>query len=187
MNRLFTSTKDSLWEQRIYVDLMDLISKVCTVMPHFSVNLKEPVQGIAVVSNDSLMQFCRIGLKAYLQDEDYSSAVELLRELIFLIEIVPEFDRLILDYLKAIVEKYELLLEDYQVSIDKEIEDKAGTVFTGDYLKSYHAAKNATGIYKKLQAMGRKSPALTQKKNLWYNLIRQNKEALVFTLHSGKK
>jgi hypothetical protein len=187
MNRLFTSTKDALWEQRIYVDLMDLISKVCTVMPRFSVNPKEPIQGMVVINNDSMMQLCRIGLKAYLQDEDYSSAVELLRELILLIEIIPEFDRLILDYLKAIVEKYEVLLENYQVSNDKEIEEKAGQIFTGDYLKSYHAAKNAAGIYKKLQVMGRKSSALAQKKNLWYNLIRQNKEALTFTLHSGKK
>jgi hypothetical protein len=187
MNRLFASTKDALWEQRVYVDLMDLISKACSVMPRFSVNPREPVHGLVTVSNDSMMQLCSVGVKAYLQDEDYFYAVELLRRFIELIDMIPEFDRLILDYIRGIAEKYELLLENYQTSIDKEIEDKAGIIFTGDYLKSYQAAKNASGIYKRLQAMGRKSPSLAQKKTLWYNLIRQNKENLVFTLHSGKK
>jgi hypothetical protein len=187
MNRLFTSTKDALWEQRIYVDLMDLISKVCGVMPRFSIVLKEPINGLMSITNDSMMQLCRIGIKAYLQDEDYFYAVELLKKFIDLIAMIPEFDQLILDYLKVIAKKYELLLDNYQVAIDKEIEEKAGLVFAGNYLKSYYAAKNAVGIYKKLQAMGRKSQTLTQKKNLWYNLIRQYKDALVFTLHSGKK
>jgi hypothetical protein len=187
MNRLFVSTKDALWEQRVYVDLMDLIAKVCSVMPRFSINPKEPVHGLTTVSNESMAQLCGIGVKTYLQDEDYSYAVELLRRFIELIDMIPEFDRLILDYTRGIVEKYELLLDDYQASVDKEVEDKAGIIFTGDYLKSYQAAKNASGIYKKLQAMGRKSPSLTPKKTFWYNLIRQNKENLVFTLHSGKK
>jgi hypothetical protein len=187
MNRLFASTKDGLWEQRVYVDLMDLISKVCSVMPKFSVTPRESVHGMVAVNNDSMMQLCHVGVKSYTQDEDYSYAVELLRRFIELIDMIPEFDRLILDYVMGIAEKYELLLDDYQASIDKEIEDKAALIFTGNYLKSYHAAKNAVGIYKKLQAMGQKSPALAQKKNIWYNLIRQNKDNLVFTLHSGKK
>jgi hypothetical protein len=60
-------------------------------------------------------------------------------------------------------------------------------IFTGNYLKTYMAAKNAIGIYDKLRAAARKSPQITMKKSLWYNLIKMNKEKMALTIYSGKK
>jgi hypothetical protein len=185
--RLYGSIRESLWEQRIFLDLMDLLSKVAQAMPPFKAVPPHPIHGIQAVTNDSFMQLCRLAAKAYINDEDYSYAVTLLQEFIVVIELIPHYDRLILDYLRGITAKYELLLESYKKSVDKEVDEKASQIFTGNYLKTYYAAKNGAAIYEKLRIIGRRSNEVTKKKNLWYNLIKQNQDKMVFTLYSGKK
>ncbi|MDR0877159.1 MAG: hypothetical protein LBN21_03835 [Treponema sp.] len=187
MVRLFGSIKENLWEQRIFMDMMELISKAAREMQPFNVTPLKPISGMQTITNDSVVQLCNIGLKAYLHDEDYITAVEILHNFINIIEMIPSFDRLVLDYIKGITDKYDILLDSYNKSIDKEIDDKAATIFTGNYYKTWQAAKNATVIYEKLKGIGRKSNAITKKKALWYNLIKKYQEKMVFTLHSGKK
>jgi hypothetical protein len=185
--RLFGSIQNSLWEQRIFVDLMDLLSKTARVMPAFSVTPPQPINGMRTITNESFMQLCRIALKAYMQDEDYSFAVSLLHEFINIIEMIPSFDRLILDYVKGVTDKYDLLLKTYLESIDREIDEKATMIFTGNHLKTWYAAKNGAAIFEKLKVIGRKSNEIAKKKNLWYSLIKQYHDEMVFTLYSGKK
>jgi hypothetical protein len=185
--RLFGSIRDSLWEQRIFMDLMDLLSKAAHEMPAFSVTPPQPINGMRTITNDSMLQLCRLALKSYMQDEDYSFAVGMLHEFINIIEMIPAFDRLILDYVKGITDKYDLLLKSYQDSIDKEIDEKASMIFTGNHLKTWYAAKNGAAIFEKLKVIGRKSNVITKKKNLWYSLIKQRQDEMVFTLYSGKK
>ncbi|MDR2020116.1 MAG: hypothetical protein LBQ14_05045 [Treponema sp.] len=185
--RLFGSIRDSLWEQRIFMDLMDLLSKAAHEMPTFSVTPPQPINGMRTITNDSLLQLCRLALKAYMQDEDYSFAVGMLHEFINIIEMIPAFDRLILDYVKGVTDKYDLLLKSYQESIDKEIDEKASLIFSGNHLKTWYAAKNGAAIFEKLKVIGRKSNVITKKKNLWYSLIKQRQDEMVFTLYSGKK
>jgi hypothetical protein len=185
--RLFGSIQNALWEQRIFVDLMDLLFKVARAMPAFSVTPLQPINGMQTITNDSFVQLCRIALKAYMQDEDYSFAVNLLHKFIEIIEMVPGFDRLVLDYLRGVTDKYDMLLEAYLASIDREIDEKATQIFTGDHLKTWYAAKNGAAIFEKLKVIGRKSNEITKKKNLWYSLIKQYHDKMVFTLYSGKK
>jgi hypothetical protein len=187
MVRLYGSIRDSLWEQRIFLDLLDLLAKAAKVMPPFSAVPKSPVHGMQTITNTSFAQLCRMGTKAYIQDEDYAFAVSLLHDFIAAIELIPQFDRIILDYVRGIAEKYDLLLASYEGAIDKEIDDKAGQIFSGDQLKTYNAAKNGAAIFEKLRRLGRKSQALTKKKTLWYSLIKQNQEKMVMTIYSGKK
>ncbi|QQO11055.1 hypothetical protein [Breznakiella homolactica] len=187
MNKLYTSIRESLWEQKVYLDLMDVIAKTAAVMPQFKVVPKKPINGIALFTNDSVMQLCRIAIKAYLQDEDYPYAVELLREFIAIMEEIPGFDRLILDYTGGIAEKYEMLLKNYEAAIDKQVDEKITTIFTGNHLKTYYAAKNGVAIYEKMRTIARKSPGIAKKKVLWYTLIKQNKDRMTLTIYSGKK
>jgi hypothetical protein len=125
--------------------------------------------------------------KAYMQDEDYAGAVNLLKTLISIIEMIPAFDRLLLDYLRGVTDKYDQLLKTYLETIDREIDARAQQIFQGNYLKAWYAAKNGATVYEKLKTMGRKSPEVPKKKALWYNLIKQNSGKMEFVLHSGKK
>ena len=187
MVQLFASTRENFWEQKIFQDMMDLLSKAAQVMPKFSVTPPRPINGMQTITNESFMQLCRSAVKAYVTDEDYSAAVNMLKTFISLIEQIPKFERLILDYLRGIADNYEMLLKIYLDTIDIEIENRAQHIFQGNYLKAWYAAKNAVGVYEKLKAMGRRSPEVPKKKALWYNLIKQKAGQLDFVLHSGKK
>jgi hypothetical protein len=156
-------------------------------MPPFSVDLARPIHNLKIISNNSFDLFCKAALKAYTEDEDYPEAVKLLNEIIAICVQIPGYDRLVLDYLKGITAKYELLLQAYREAVDREVDEKAGQIFAGNYLKTWNAAKSGAAIYEKLRAVGRRSKDLTKKKNLWFNLIKQNKDKMEFTLYSGKK
>jgi len=187
MTKLFSSIRENLWEQRIYQDMMELLTKVAISMPKFTIATPVQIFGMTSIDNESYVQLCRHGLKAYCRDEDYYLAVEYLNHLVDLSEKLPAFDRLILDYLRGITEKYQLLLNAYEKHIDKEVEEKANIIFQADHYKTWLAAKNGSQIYDKLRSVGRKSKEITKKKNLWLSMLSQNKEKMEFTLYSGKK
>ena len=184
---LYSSIKENLWEQKVYLDLIDLLSKASSHMPPFLVTPKYPINSMQTINNASFQQLCRIAFKTYMQDEDYTAAVALLHDFIEIMELVPQFDRLLVDYTKGVAEKYDILLSSFEKTIDQEIDDKASQIFPDNLLKTYNAAKNAMVIYDKLRQMGRKSPELTKKKALWYNFIKKYQDKMVMTLYSGKK
>jgi hypothetical protein len=187
MERLYSSIRKSRWEQRIYLDLMELLSKTAQVMLPFQVTPPEPIEGMTVITNESFMRLCGRGITAYTRDEDYSFAVTLLHHLIDIIQMIPSFDRLILDYLRGITDKYDLLLNSYRDALNKEIDDKANLVFDEKHLRVYQAVQKGVMLFEKLRRIGRRSPMLTPQKTLWFNLINQHKDRLEFTLYSGKK
>jgi hypothetical protein len=187
MTNLFASIRDNLWGQKIYQDLMDLLIKVAQSMPKFSITPAHPIYNMQTITNESVVQLCYHAMKAYSVDDDYHQAVEFLRHFVEICEQIPSFDRLILDYLKGITGKYAFILEAYQASIDKEVDEKDNRIFHGDYYKTWLAAKNAFHVYEKLRAIGRKSKEITKKKNIWFGLIGQHKDKMEFTLYSGKK
>jgi hypothetical protein len=187
LNKLYASIRDGLWEQKVFIDLMELITKVMTLMPQFGVTPKTPIAGILLINNDTVAQMCEVAVKSYLYEEDYSQAMETFHNIIEIIEAVPNFDRLLLDYIKGVAEKYALMMTLYEASIDKQIDDKIENIFGANHLKTYYAAKNGVVVYEKLRNAARKSPELIMKKNLWYNLIKQNKEKMTLTIYSGKK
>jgi hypothetical protein len=185
--RLFGSIRENLWEQRIFLDTVELLAKAAQSMPKFSVIPAGPVNGIQTITNESFIQLSKQAMKAYLTDEDYSTAVKILHDFITIIEMIPAFDRLVLDYLRGVAAKYTLLLDSYNETIDRQVEENAAGIFQGNYYQAWTAAKKGVSIFEKLRDMGRKSNHITKKKNLWYSLIKQKQNEMVFTLYSGKK
>ena len=188
MSRLLGSIRENLWEQRIFQDLIELLIKVAQSMPNFSVTPQRTLlASMQIVANDSYVQLCRIAYKAYFIDEDYHTAVEYLRYLVEVSGQVSLFDRLVLDYLEGVTEKYELLLSAYEIRLDKEVDEKAAQIFRGDYYKTWLAAKKSMQVFEKLRSIGRKSQDITKKKYIWLSMLLQNKAQMEFTLYSGKK
>jgi hypothetical protein len=186
MTRLFSSIRENLWEQKVFLDLVDLLTIVAQAMPRFNVTPKQPINGMQTLTNESYAQLCRLARKTYTVSEDYNLAVEFLEHLIEVSELIPSFERLVFDYLKGITDRYKTILEVFETHINKEIDDKASEIF-GEHYKTWHAAKNSRQIYNKMRDIGSKSKVITLKKTLWFNLISKNKEKMEFTLYSGKK
>jgi len=187
MIQLFKSINDNLWETRIFQDLMALITKAVHFTPPFSYVPPSPIDGMQSITNESITQICRQAGKAYVTDEDYATAVKKLKIIISVLSEVPKFERLILDYLRGVTEKYDMLLTEYLETIDDEIDNRAQEIFRGNYFKAWQTAKNAVVVYEKLKAMGRQSNEIPKKKALWLNLMKQNAQQMEFVLHSGKK
>jgi hypothetical protein len=187
LQKLFGSIRDNLWEQRIFLDILGLIARSALSMPPFKVNPSQPVSGLLSLTNQSVVNLCRQAAKSYTTEDDYPAAVGILRQLIEIVSMTPDFDHLILDYLKGISSRYDSLLTRYDLVINREIEDKAKDIFTENAYKTLQAAKNGVQIYEKLMAQGHKSKVLTRKKILWYKLIKESQQELAFTLYSGKK
>jgi hypothetical protein len=187
LQKLFVSIRENLWEQRIFLDILTLIARTAVSMPPFIVNPPQPVAGLSALSNQSVVNLCRQAMKYYSMDEDYPAAVGILRHLIEIISMMPDFDHLIFDYLKGISLRYESLLARYDSAINKEIEARAQDIFPENVYKTLQAAKNGVLVHEKLLAQGRRSKVLTRKKILWYKLIKEHQEDLAFTLYSGKK
>ena len=187
LTKLLGSIRDNLWEQRIFQDLIELLIKVAQFMPKFVITPAQPINGMRSIANESYVQLCRRAYKAYCVDEDYYTAVEFLGYLVDISEEIPLFDRLVHDYLRGITEKYRLALSLFETTIDKEVDEKAAHIFQGDHFKTWNAAKNGAQIYEKLRAIGRRSKDITKKKNMWLNILAQNKGQMEFTLYSGKK
>jgi hypothetical protein len=187
MTRLLGSIRENLWEMRLFCDLLDLIIKTVHAMPKFSISLQNPIDGIMLLTNESIMLMVNKAMKAYIRDEDYSQAVNTLNQLIEIIQRIPSFDRLVLDYMTGVSDKYTMLLDSYNKSIDRQIEANAASIFHGNYFQAWIAAKKGALMYEKLHDMGMKSQLITKKKNLWLNLIKQKQSDMAFTLYSGKK
>jgi hypothetical protein len=185
--KLFNSIRENRWEQRIYIDLMELLINKVTSMPKFSITIDIPVQNLKVITNELYQNLCRLSIKTYCVDDDYHFAVELLQQLILLSEQIRTFDRLVLDYMKGIYEKYSILLGYYESHIDHEVNEKAINIFHGKHYKTWLAAKNGSIIFKKMRAFGRKSKDITKRKTLWHKMILRHKDQMEFTLYSGKK
>jgi hypothetical protein len=187
MNRLMESIDQNLWEQRIFLDILALILKASSVMPAFSVTPQVQIDNIQTLTNDSLVHLCQKALAAYTRDEDYNTAVTLLHDFIAILEMIPSFDRLILDYLKGVSVKYDMLLKKYNENISRQIEEKASGIFLSNYAAAWAAAKKSVSLHEKLCVMGKNSELVLKKKPLWVFLIKQNQKELEFSMYSGKK
>jgi hypothetical protein len=185
--KLFASIRENLWEQRIFQDVLTLIARTAVSMPPFVVNPPQPIAGLSALSNQSVVNLCRQAIRYYAADEDYPAAVGILRHLIWILGMIPDFDHLIFDYLKGISARYENLLARYDSAINREIEARARDIFSENTYKTLQAARNGVLVHEKLLAQGRRSKVLTRKKILWYKLIKESQEELAFTLYSGKK
>ena len=187
MNSLMDATRENLWTQRIFTDLVHLISKAAKGMPPFAIELSSPIGGRQTINNESLMNSCERAKLAYIDDEDFADAVRTLKTIIDIIEMVPSFDRFILDYLKGIYVKYAKLVDLYEAVIDKQVDSEAEIIFSGDKYSAWVAAKKGALVFDKLREMGRKHPVIKNKKAIWFNIIKQKENEMAFTLHSGKK
>jgi hypothetical protein len=163
---------------------MQLVIRAAQVMPQFAVTPPSPIEGIQKLTNESIIHLGQKAMVAYVKDEDYAYAVDLLHVFVDVTETIPDFDRLILDYLRGIYAKYAMLLNSFIENIDKQVDANASAIFPVKNHETWVTAKKANSVYEKLREIGKKSQQIERKKNLWYKLIKENDMA--FTLHSGK-
>jgi hypothetical protein len=187
MQQLYTSIKAAQWEQKIYTDLIKVLMKATALMRTFCVPIPDSAEGTISIDNNSFKLLCNRALNAYVQDDNYPHALELLQQCISVMESVPDFDRLILDYAQGILDRYSYLLQVYEDTLNLYIDENLISLLNEQQLKTFSAARKGAVVFEKTRAAIRKSPQLIQKKPLWYKLIKQRREKMTLTIYSGKK
>jgi hypothetical protein len=185
LSALYAAVNGNLWEQKVYPVLMELLVKTAAVMPAFS--LAPVPHGAAPVTNAVLSRYCRAARSLWTEHEDYIQAVNALRDITGVLEHIPRFDRLILDYARGIAERYGTLVPAYTAELDREVERNSTKIYPPDQHQTWKTSRAAVRIYEKLRAEGRKRLELIKKKTIWYNLIKANAGRMKMTLYSGKK
>jgi len=182
---LLESLRQELWKGRVYPDLIALILEVCRATPSFAVDVV--VSGEKrKVSNNSIAQLAEQAGHQY-SGEDYFAAVTSLAQIVAEVEQVPEFDTLVVRYLKEVCRRFELLTVELDKRLEQEVDSKIDVIFNPQYKTAYLNAKKYLGTYVKLKSFAMSSTSLGNKKSIWYSLIEDKKEDLKLEMYSGKR
>jgi hypothetical protein len=154
-------------------------------MPAFTADIVEGGER-KKITNGNLAAVAEEARQHY-SSEDYPQAVGSLSRIAEMVEQIPEFDRLILRYLKEISQRFELLAREFQNRLESEILTKLDVIFEPRYKTVYEKAREYIGTYEKLKSFAMTSKALGNKKSTWYSLIEDKKEQLKLQFYSGKR
>jgi len=182
---LLESLRQDLWKGRVFTDVVELVLKACQSMPGFSVDLVEGGTR-RKVTNESIVATAEQARQHYSREE-YNAAVTSLSGIAATVEQIPEFDRLIVRYLREISQRFELLAEEFQKRLDGEILTKIDVIFEPRYKTVYQKSREYIDTYEKLRAFAMKSKALGNRKSTWFSLVEDRKEQLKLQLYSGKR
>lgn len=184
---LFSVLKQNLWGEKIFTTLVKLISVVIRNMPDFLLEVELPEYKRDQVNNESLRRRLNVLKNLFLLQEDYVSAVEKLQEMVMIIQQLPGFEPIVVEYAQEIVERYRQVIISFQPDLEREIEEQKKTIFSPQECKVFdYYMKNRRSLMW-LVEKARQSPALTKKKMLWNTHIEKLKPNLDFSLYSGKK
>ncbi len=180
MHELYGAIRKKLWRNQIFPALILLLIKVCKVMPPF--RLKHSVGG-----NGEIIALAEKTLLLYRTQDNYHRAVAQLRKIVDFLAQVQNFDKLVLEYARAITELYEGIAEKYRAEVEHMVETRYEEVLPPDTARLYAAAKKNADIYNKLNTRVLEGTDLINRKSIWYTMIERNLDYLDFTLYSGKK
>ncbi|MHB9294590.1 hypothetical protein PilKf_00314 [Pillotina sp. SPG140] len=185
--QLYSSIRAANWEQKVFEDSMNLLIKIADTMPKFNITVSKPIEDLSDITNVSLRYMCERALVAYCREENYSTAIHLLKCCAYAISIIPEFDRLVSDYIHNIANKYEAQLELYMDTVNQQIDAKLTEIFDAQQQRMFFAAKKAIGVYNTMRASAQNSSVIAHRKSLWYAILKKNRESMSLTIYSGKK
>lgn len=189
MEVLYDSLKQQLWKQKIFIDLITVVSEALSRIPPFSIEIADAIEHdqTGKITNALLLKLCSKASQMYDKEDDYASAISLLGQIQHLLEQVPGFDKLLYSYVVEINTKYSELMKAFDQKLEREIEERIDSIFNEQYKSAYLNSRKATATYEKLRSYAKKSKALSKKKFVWYNLIEENRAMLELEIYSGKK
>ena len=185
MKRLYESLRQELWKQKIFEDTIAVIVEACRRSPGFSIEIKNGPD-VEKLTNTSLSRLAERARHLYSKGE-YLEAVSILALIKEQLEYIPDFDRLVLSYVREIHQRYHNIVSIYERRLESEIEKKIDSIFNPQYKAAFYNAKKSTITYEKLRIHALKHRAISNRKNIWYSLIQHNLENMKMEIYAGKR
>ncbi len=185
LTTLFRSIKAGLWKQKVFIDTAELIKQVCSVMPFFLIKVKieETEQE---VTPTFISELCDKAKKLY-ETEDYIASINTLGRIVYLVQHIPNFDKLVLDYANEIYSKYNSIIPLFESALENEINKRIDLIFDEKHKMAYTHIKRNIEIYEKLKKYARNSKALQNRKTIWNTLVENKLPYMKPRIHSGKQ
>jgi class 3 adenylate cyclase len=173
MEDLFQSIKKGRWEQPVFVDLVNLISRALKFQKNFSV--EDPETGDRLVSRD-LIGLLDHALVEYVSRYNYKIAVEVLKRIEIMLRRSGEFDSFLLEYLSLIVGKYQQALDMFMKEINEILDSRIDFLLPVNLRNNYRNAERNLEIYNRLRNSAMDNPELGNKKMLWFRTVEKHRE-----------
>ncbi len=184
---MLSSLRQNLWKDRVMLDCLSTMDAVITILPPMRMEVALPGYKTLAISNDLLHRKITIIQNSFSIQDDYITAIIKFDELMVILQQVPDFEPIVLEYGQEINDRYKMILTHYEPELEREIEQKKGMIFSPQELRVYDYFKSNANSLELLAEKARKSPQLSQRKILWNSMIEKKKSELDFSLYSGKK
>lgn len=186
MEELVKSVKANLWKQRIFTAMMELISKVSKAMPPFQIDEKVN-EALSGYSNSTICDLCEDAIGSYAVKENYKEAVDTFALIVRLLNTIPNFDKMVLEYAETICEGYKKIIPIYDAVMKEEIALNISKIFPANHIPLFNNVQKANATYNKLINFAMTSQALKRRKSIWYGILEKESSNLVVNMYSGKK
>ncbi|MBN1897919.1 MAG: hypothetical protein JW827_04010 [Spirochaetes bacterium] len=185
-DQLLKSIQAGLWKQKVFMDILEFIKKVCHIMPNFKqrINIRGKEEEIYPAF---IMDMCEHAGDLYAREEDYIVAINKLADIIDRIKSIPDFDRLVLDYAREVHSKYHSIIYSYEKALESEIRKNIDIIFDEKHKMIYHNITKNMEIYDKLNTYAKRSKALGKRKAIWNTYVENRLPHIKSRIYSGDK
>jgi len=169
------------------LDILDLIIQTVLSISTFSIDADLPDGGNIKIDNERVRQRVMMIRNLFTLQEDYATAIEKLKETVFICSQIPGFEPIVVEYGREIAKRYEIVGDSYSARLEPMILEKKGEIFSEQEGKLFDYFRANRGMLERLEEKARKSPAVGQKRQLWNSVLENLRGELDFSLYSGKK
>jgi class 3 adenylate cyclase len=185
LTALMKSISNGSWREGLFINLLLLMIRLYKLMPAFRIAnpYKEPEP---TLDNESFIRMAQDVFNSFKVKQLYFDAYTGLERLVALSKLIPDFDRLTLEYADRIIERYKSIVSDFSARIEVRTRELAETVLPGKYRQLFEESRKAALIQKQLSLEIRKKMAPNEVAQIWRSSVYACDDGSGLTIHSGK-
>ncbi len=186
LDNLLSSLRQNFWREKIFLDLIDLISKTALIAPPFNESVEIDDDNM-IITNEWISRKTTVAKNLFSLQEDFVGAIEQLDILYQTVCKLVYFEPIVVEYTGEILERYHRMSKLFSQKMQTQIEQNKTLIFTPQELKIYNYLEKNVSFLPRLKDKARKSPHISNKRGIWKIEIQNNSDKLDFQLYSGKK
>ena len=178
---LIDALKNNQWNEKVFVNLINLITAVLEKSPPFVVSLNEE----APLNNSDLAVIAKKALTLF-AEKSYIEAVEQLDLIYQHIKDSPVIDYFTVVYTENILSAYKKIVSGYHVNFEKLLEGETKRNMSPEDRDRYNALKMQSAVYDKLKNRLYNRMPKQKRKIVWTSTVNLETTDLVFQIYFGK-
>lgn len=184
MDDLLEALKQELWEGKIFVALLTLISRAAHVQGPFHYN---DLRTGEKSSHRDLISKCEEAMILFMSRKQFNKAIDLLVEISGILEGIPQFDGTVREYAREILPKYLILSQTFKSTLEEILDERIEYILPVRIGEIYRKTEKGYHAYKKIREDAINDPELGNRQALWNKGISLHTEDLKLEIYSGKR